>query len=274
LPDETVGIMVTKIEKNGYLRFNNIDGSKSSNQYYGSSVIFENGTKGTIYGDLRFNQNEWQPSNKFFIDIGGDSEEITRKIVKVGDIAVYQPNTFIQNHKLFSNYLDDRIGCAILMSVIARVTNCIDDIYFVFSSQEEVGYRGIKAITQKISPDFALTIDVTAACDTPFSDFVGNTELGKGVAIKIADNTVMCNNNIINWLERVASENNILYQREIQQVGGSDTGAIQISGFGIAVGGLSIPVRYVHNPIEVANIADIDACTELLVKSLNRNECY
>ena len=265
---DSVGIMVTKIEKSGYLRFCSISASKSVTKYIGSQVVFSNGIKGYIYGDHPTNINDYRANNNLFVDIGANSYEDAEKVVRVGDMAVYQPNTYTQNNKLFSNCLDDRIGCAILMSVLSKLKNCTNDIYFVFSVQEEVGFRGVKTVTQKIVPDYAIAVDVTAASDAPFNDFCSNIVLGNGAAIKIADNTILCNKEVVLWLEETASTKNVPYQREILQLGGTDAGAMQVSGSGVPVGGVSLPARYVHNSIEVADLSDVDACIALLLEAI------
>ena len=260
---DSIGIIVTRIEKSGLLKFCSAGAARYVSNYSSTQIIFENGTRGVIYGEASSDISK--PNSNLYIDIGASSDEIAKENVRIGDRAVYQPNTFSQNGKLFSNYLDDRIGCVVLMEALSKLKNSENDIYFVFSVQEEVGFRGIKTATQLINPDFAITVDVTPTSDMPCSESNGNTELGKGVAIKVADCTVICNSKFVQQLENIAKTSNIIYQLEIMH-NGTDAGAIQGVGSGIYVGGIGIPTRYVHSAIEVADISDIEACIEMIVK--------
>jgi endoglucanase len=265
---DSIGVTVTKIEKTGFLRFCGVGAVRYTNNYLGSQVIFSNGTKGFIYGEQ--SSDMMKSNNSLFIDIGTNNDEDAKKLIKIGDSAVFQSNTFTQNGKIFSNYLDNRIGCAILMHILAKLKDCENDVYFVFSTQEEVGHRGIKVATQNINPDIAFTVDVTPTGDIP-CESSGNTELGKGAAIKIADSTVICNRDTIRQIEDIAVINNIPHQVDIMYKG-TDAGAIQLAGTGTIVGGISIPTRYIHNATEVADISDADACVELILKLVKQWE--
>jgi len=148
---------------------------------------------------------------------------------------------------------------------LSELNDCENDIYFVFSAQEEVGCRGISAAVQNIKPDFAFAVDVSSTFDSPCGDISGYAELGKGVAIKIADSTIICHSEIIQKLEDIAIAHSIPYQLEIMH-NGTDAGIIQRVGLGTMVGGVGIPARYIHSAVEVAEISDVTACVGLIMK--------
>ena len=90
------------------------------------------------------------------------------------------------------------------------------------------------------------------------------TKLGKGAAIKIMDRSVLCDSFVRSKLAELAAENNISYQLEIMNYGGTDAGAISLSGSGVKTGGISIPTRYIHSPSEMINKNDLKSAIDLL----------
>ena len=261
---DSLGVLITRVEGTGYLRFCSIGATRFINNYFGALMVFNNGTKGFVFGETSSDSSKVNSS--LYMDIGASSEDEAKSLVKVGDAAVFQANTYVQNGKIFSTYLDNRIGCVALMVALSRLEECKNDVYLVFSTQEEVGFRGIKSAAQRINPDYSITVDVTSSTDIP-CESNGNSELGKGAAIKLADCSALCNRDFIDRIEGIASANNIAHQLDIMY-NGTETGAIQQIGLGTVVGGISIPTRYIHNAIEVANISDIEASIDLIVKTV------
>ncbi|MEG2004384.1 MAG: M42 family peptidase, partial [Clostridia bacterium] len=127
----------------------------------------------------------------------------------------------------------------------------------------EVGCRGSKAAANLIMPDFGIACDVTPCNDTVGASF-GNVKLGGGAAIKIKDSSVICSKLVTDKLTEIAEKNNIKYQYEVLTAGGTDTSSMQIAGSGCHAGCISIPSRYIHSPVEVVDIADVEACVALM----------
>ena len=96
-------------------------------------------------------------------------------------------------------------------------------------------------------------------------------KLSDGVAIKIKDSSVLCNYPFTNKLKAIAKENSIKYQLEILEAGGTDTSGIQMSKTGVAVGALSIPMRYIHSGVETVSLDDVEECIKLLVLTANED---
>ncbi|MBR0449730.1 MAG: M20/M25/M40 family metallo-hydrolase, partial [Clostridia bacterium] len=138
---------------------------------------------------------------------------------------------------------------------------------FVFSVQEEVGCRGSKPAAFAIAPDIALCFDVTATGDTPSAKPMA-CALGGGAAIKIKDNSVICHEDIVKALCKVAEAEKIPYQREVLTFGGTDTSSMQLTGCGAMAGAISIPMRYVHSGVETCDMKDVAACVSLAEKYL------
>ena len=124
-----------------------------------------------------------------YIDIGAVSRG-SRETCQVGDMAVFTADTIKQDGKIISKALDDRIGCAILIELAKQNPDTDNEIYYVFTTQEEVGLRGARTAAFGILPDMALAVDVCDTGDTPRCKPMA-VKLGEGPAIKIKDESVM-----------------------------------------------------------------------------------
>lgn len=265
---DQIGLMVIDIDKDGFLRFTNIGGI-SPYVTLSQKVIFENGTVGAIYSEPVDDISKLKLEN-MYIDIGAFSKEEAEKKVNIGDICIYH-NGFDENENVvFTPYLDDRVGCFIAIEAIKDIKSPKNDLYFVFSVQEEVGLRGAKTAAYNISPDIGIALDVTAHGDTPKAKTFA-IGLNKGAAIKVKDNSIICHPCIREQLVKVAKGNNIPYQMEVLEFGGTDSGAIHLNKEGVPSGVISIPTRYVHSTLEMASKKDIINCKDLLVGFLNSN---
>ena len=185
--------------------------------------------------------------------------------MKIGDFFVVSPSvTKLSSSRVCGRPLDDRIGCAVLIEIAKAYSTKTPkhDIYFTFSTQEEVGCRGSKTASFGISPDYALIYDVTGTGDTVGAKPM-ECALSKGAAIKIKDSSVICHAEVVEGLKECAKKNSIPYQLEILTYGGTDTSSVQMSGLGCRAGALSIPTRYIHSAVEMLDMNDAKACVDL-----------
>ena len=257
---DEIGFVVTYIEDNGYLRFSNVGGIIRTN-IIENTVQFTNGVIGKIsyeakekVADLTF--------DKMFIDIGATSKEEAEKQVQVGDFAGFTPSFNLIGNRIVSKTLDDRAGCYALIKVLRELKDCHNDLYAVFTAQEEVGTRGAKTATAGILPDMAIAIDVSFTGDTP-NCHESNLNLGQGPAIKIKDISFIINESVKNLLLDSAKNIGIPYQLEAASRGGTDAGSMQLTGSGCAAGTVSIPTRYIHSMSEMIDKADLENTVKL-----------
>ena len=131
--------------------------------------------------------------------------------------------------------------------------------------EEEVGLRGARTAAALINPDLAISVDVSNVGDTPLSAEL-NLRLGKGPAIKMKDASFIIHESVKNLLLDAAKESSIPYQLEAATYGGTDAGAIHLTGGGIAAGTISIPTRYIHSASEIIDQTDLENTTVLLKK--------
>lgn len=258
---DEIGLIVTHIDENGFLRFSNI-GGHSPYVLLGQRVVFADGVVGIIDSEDIDDIKELQLP-KMFIDIGAANKAEAEARVKIGDAAGLKREFADLGKRVVSKAMDDRVGCAVLVETINRLGETpANDIYFVFSVQEEVGLRGAKAAAFGIDPDLGVALDVTAVGDYPKAKTM-DVSLGKGAAIKIKDSSVMTHPKVKALMTEIAQANNIPYQYEVLERGGTDAGAIHLTREGVPSGCISIPCRYVHSQNEMVDMGDVEACVNL-----------
>lgn len=260
---DEIGIIVTDIDDKGFVRFSSV-GGLNTRYLVNTRVQFENAIVGVIGAQEKAFEDKPE-LDRLYIDIGADSREKAEKYVKVGDGAAFLGDMVCREDTIISKALDNRAGCAVLIDTLRNTDNCANDLYFVFTVQEEVGLRGAKTAAFAIEPDIAIAVDVTDTGDTPDAPNMA-VSLGKGAAIKVMDRSVICDADVRTKMIETAKKYDIPYQLEVMTDGGTDAGAIHITRAGIKTGGVSIPLRYVHSPSETASIKDIEMSSKLLQK--------
>ena len=263
---DEIGLMVTHIDEKGFLRFSSVGGVRRYDSI-GQRVRFKNGTVGVVYYEDKLEDMKNLRFSKMYIDIGAANREEAEKLVKIGETACFEGETVKQGDMVISKALDDRSGCAVVVKAIKDLPQTDNEIYFVFTVQEELGLRGAGTAAYSIKPDMAIAVDVTLTGDTPESHPM-EVKCGGGPAIKIKDRSVICHPQVRKLLEESAEKIGIPYQLEILESGGSDPGSIHITAGGIPSGAISIPCRYVHSPGETASLKDIENAARLLREAI------
>ncbi len=265
---DEIGLMITHLDKEGFLRFTTLGGVRIPN-LVGQRVKFSNGRVGTIGVEKLEKPSDFK-LDKLYLDIGVSSREEAELFVNIGDTAVFCGDFVESGSRIISKALDDRIGCFVAMEALKR-TKSTHELVFVFTVQEEIGTRGARTAAYALEPDLAIAVDVTMTGDTPKAHPM-SVKLGGGVGIKVLDHSMVTSPQIKRWMAAVATELNIPFQWEVLEYGGTDSGAIHISRGGVPSGVLSIPTRYVHSPAEMLDKRDVEAAVELLVALLERPE--
>ena len=260
---DSIGFIVTHIEKEGFLRVGRLGGIAPKEAAY-SAVRFKNGVRGVFVPEEKAEFGRLK-LDECFLDIGAKDEADAKKLVQVGDTCIYDQPLQVQRERVTSPYLDDRLACAVLLCALERIERPSCDLYLVFTVQEEVGLRGAKTAAWQVEPEVGIAVDVTDVDDTPGSERCGTTRLGKGAAVKVMDSSIICHPEVVARLEELARREEIPFQRDIMRGGGTDAGAIHTTRLGVRTGGISIPCRYIHTPAETASLQDAAACVRLTV---------
>lgn len=261
---DSIGIVVTHIDDNGFARFAQVGGLMLGD-LIDCRVRFQNGTRGVISFEEKTPYEKLGFDN-LFLDIGAADQQQAVQRVQVGDFAVFDGEPFAQGDTICGPYLDNRIGCLTLIGAMAQLERTDCDLYVAFTAQEEVGLRGAQTAAFAIQPDYAIAVDVTDTGDMPERKYPMAVKLGAGPAVKLMDRSVICDNDVKLALYRAAEKCGVPVQREIMEFGGTDTGVIQRTAGGAKVGAVSIPTRYIHSPNEMASIVDIQHAMKLLAQ--------
>lgn len=274
---DEIGFIVNHIDEEGFLFFHPLGGfdpktltSQRVIVHGKKDVIGVMGSK-PIHLMKPEERNKVVPMTDYYIDLGMRKEEVI-KIVSIGDPVTRERELIEMGDCVNSKSLDNRVSVFILIETL-RALQGVEipyDIYGVFTVQEEVGLRGAISAAHGINPDFGFGLDVTIAFDTPGAQAQeAVTKLGKGAGIKILDGSVISDYRMVRYLKETADQFNIPWQPEILPAGGTDTAGVQRYGKkGAIAGAISIPLRHIHQTIEMANKADIQHCTDLLIVAL------
>lgn len=263
---DEIGVIVTHIEENGFLRFTGIGGVYPLH-CVGGRVRFLNGQIGVIYSERTEDRSRVPGLDQMYIDVGATSPKDSP--VRVGDVAAFDRSFVDLGDKLVSKAMDDRISAAVLIETLRQLKSTPYEVYFVFSTQEEVGLRGATTAAYGIDPDLAVAVDVTGSGDTP-KGYKMAVALGKGPAVKVRDGGMLADPRIVAWMSQTAEKAGIPYQLEVLEFGTTDARAIQITRAGVPAGCLSIPCRYIHSPSEMVDYRDVKNGVHLLVKMLSQ----
>lgn len=271
---DEVGLMVTHIDNNGFLSFQEIGGI-DTNLLPGQRVEIHNhqGVVTGIIGKKPIHLQDRDAKAKdydaedLWIDIAAKDKEEAESKVEVGDYITYQTQPVVLQHDIWtSKALDDKVGLLTLVEVAKALDGKQPamDVYFVASVQEELGARGIRTAALGINPDYGIAIDVTHATDYPTCSpqKSGEIKVGNGIVIAKGPNI---NKTIGRKLIDLAKQQNIKYQIEpIARPTGTDANFMQVSGTGVKTALLSIPCRYMHSPNEIVSLVDVNEGVRLL----------
>ncbi len=268
---DEIGLMVSHIDKNGFLRIQPIGGWNPL-VLPGQRLVIR-GTKGLVLGVVGMTPPHILPEeerkkvpeiNKLFVDIGASSKEEVEKLgVRIGSVAVIERTVErLAGSRVTGRAFDDRVGAAVLVHVLKELEPGDADFYAVFTVQEEVGLKGARVSAFRVSPDAALAIDVTVAADVPGAPEEARVaKLGEGPAIKVMDGRsgsgLLAHPEIRGRLENIAEEEGIPYQLEVLPGGTTDAAIIALNKEGVPAGAVSVPTRYIHSPVEVLDLKDV-----------------
>ena len=275
---DTIGVMVTHVEENGYLRIDKIGGINNS-VLLGKKIEFvkENqiipGIVGCIPPHVKGNDNISNDMSELWVDIGARNKEEALKIISIGDYGIISSEpTLLSNNMIGMGALDNKSSLCVMLSVIEKLSNIKFDklnLSFVASTQEEIGLRGSSAIGHAHSPDIVIVLDVTHSTDFPGMKkaIYGDIKLGEGPVIPISPDTT---EEIQNKLKSVASEIGIDYQiQAFSHPIGTDTNSLHKDNIKTKIGLLCIPCRYMHSSYEVVSLIDISGTYQLLIKTIS-----
>lgn len=278
---DQIGMMLTHITDDGYLYFAAVGGIDAA--VMPGLPVCIHGRDGCVPGvvgrkAIHLMKPEERDKAKhdlgeLWIDIGAKNKEEAAKLVRVGDPATFaltfQP---LQQNLVAGPGFDDKVGSFVVMEALRLLSGkklkCA--IYAVSTVQEELGLRGARTSAYGIDPQAGIAVDVTHATDYPGVDVkrTGEAKLGAGPTIARGPNI---NPPLRELLETTADKKKLPWQLEPEpSATGTDANAIQISRAGVAAALVSIPNRYMHTPVEIVSLADLENAAKIIAETCLR----
>jgi putative aminopeptidase FrvX len=281
---DEVGLMVKTITKDGFLQFTKMGGI--DDRILPAQKVTVLSKKGNCQGVIGSKPPHIQKEEErkkiinyddLFIDIGAENKE---DAVNMG-VAIGDPVAFdikyqnLGKDTVIGKAFDNRAGCITMVETLKllKTTDCT--VCAVGTVQEEVGLRGAAAAAFGVDPDLALALDVTIAGDVPgVREFDTSVKMGKGPALTISDSGLITHPKILRWLIDTAEQEKIPFQLESGLLGSTDAARISITRQGIPSGAVSIPTRYIHSPVGMLNLRDIENSAKLTAAAIQKVTKY
>jgi endoglucanase len=279
---DEIGLMVKHIDDKGFIRFAAFGGWYAPTLLSQRVVLHTHA--GPLYGVIggkpphMMDEEERKKGVKvedMFIDIGAvNREEVANLGVEIGTpVTIDREFRELANSRVTGKAFDNRAGVAMLIRTLQTVRSP-HTLYGVFTVQEEVGLKGARTSAYTIDPDVAIATDVTIPGDHPGIEMKdASIEMGKGPVITIADGSgrgIIADRRVVQWLRETAESHGISVQVEVGTGGTTDATSIHLTKGGIPSTVLSPPTRYIHSPVEVMDINDIECGVKLLVAALKK----
>lgn len=278
---DEIGMVVQHITEQGFVYINKLGGSDST--IARAKKVFIHNKKGTVTGvtgntaiHLQTTKNGGgkEPAWKeIYVDIGVNSKEEALELVQIGDPITYASDSeFLNDDILTGRALDNRIGGFIIAEALKRIKSRQSElkvnVIALNSIQEEVGGFGARMMSYRFMPDVALVTDVTHATDSPGIDQKehGTVLLGKGPTLQHGGAN---HPRVVDFLEDVCAKSNIEIQHEATSIRtGTDTDSIFFQQTGIPSALISLPLRYMHSPVEVCSVQDVEKLITIMTEAV------
>lgn len=265
---DEVGVIVTGITPEGYLKFDFIGGVDRRIMIGKSIELGERKIPGVIgIKAHHLSKGEKQKSvpdvREMYIDIGAGDAETAKKLAEPGTVGTFAPGVVRFGAGMIkAKAIDDRLGCAVLLKLMEQQPPC--DTWFVFTTQEEVGTRGAVTAAYRIRPEAALIVEGTTAADIPgVPAHKTICRIGKGAVLPFMDRGTIYDRTLRNMLVALSERHQIPYQTKQMIAGGTDASVIQRSRGGIPVAGIAAPLRNIHSPASIGAVSDFEAVYRL-----------
>ncbi|HEY0517688.1 MAG TPA: M42 family peptidase [Solirubrobacteraceae bacterium] len=272
---DEIGLIVTHIDDDGFLWFSEV-GGWDPQILIGQRIVLDTRAgpvKGVIGKKpihlLRKEEREKVPAIRdMHIDIAARDGEDARAMVRVGDVAVIDADPVeLPNGRLASRALDNRLGSYVALEaarLVAEAGGAAWEIAAVAAAQEETTFGGSRTSAFALQPDAAIVVDVTHATDAPGIDVkhAGKHELGSGAVIARGSTL---HDGVFERLHDAGEAEKIPFTVEASgRNTGTDADAVHLSRGGVPTGLVSIPLRYMHSPVELVQLDDVDAAARLI----------
>ena len=286
---DEIGLMVKLVDESGFLRFAKFGGW--FDQTLLNQRVIVHGSKGDVYGVIGSKpphvmtpEDAKSPvkHRDMFIDIGAkNSDDVKNLGIEPGTyISIDRDFQKLINNRVTGKAFDNRVGVAVMIEVMRRLKgkDIKATVCAVGTVQEEVGLKGAKTAAHSSNADVALALDTTIPGDHPgITKLDSPLEIGKGPIVAISDASgrgLIAHPKVVKWLRESADKIEIAVQLGVGEGGTTDATAIHLTKDGIPTGTVQIATRYIHSPVEVVDLNDIEDSIQLIVTAIERAHKY
>jgi endoglucanase len=280
---DEIGLMVKYVDDEGFIRFAKVGG------WFDQTLVNQRvllhtpkGAVAGVIGSKPVHVMEEEEKKKaieakdMFIDVGASSRDdaLAMGIEPGVPVSIDQRLVGLAGDAVSGKAFDDRAGGVVLITVMQRIagTGLEPSVMGVFTVQEEVGAKGAKTSAFGLNPDVALAIDTCMPGDYPSIKKTDSAiQVGKGPVITVMDaggRGLITHPKVLEWLRETAKAKGIPYQMDVTERGSTDASTISLTREGIPSGVVSIATRYVHTPVELLSLKDLEGAAELVVEAI------
>jgi endoglucanase len=281
---DEVGLMVKTITKDGFLQFSKMGGIDDRILPAQKVAVY---TKKGIYSGIigskppHIQKEEERKKiityDDLFIDVGAENKEDAANMgITIGDPVAFDIKYVkLSKDVVIGKAFDNRAGCIIMVEALKLLKETECTICAVGTVQEEVGLRGAATAAFGVDPDLAIALDVTIAGDVPgVREFDTTVKMGKGPTLTISDSGLITHPKVLRWLIETAEGEKIPFQIESGLLGSTDAARISMTRQGIPSGNISIATRYIHSPVGMLSLKDIENSAKLTSAAIQKATKY
>ncbi len=267
---DEVGFMVNHVDDRGFLRVTPLGGMDPRVFYAQRITVWGRrpltGIVAAIPPHISRNTNnkEVPEIEDCVVDLGLPVDKV-KELVKVGDVASFCYPFEETEDAILSKALDDRVALFVMIEAVRKKPKLGCDLYLTATVQEEVGLRGARVIVPVYEPDFVIALEGTVAMDIPgIPDYKTLANTGKGPEVRLTDRFLVAHRPFSQFIMDTAESEGIPYQVTVKKAGSTNATAMQVTGKGSRAASVSVPVRYLHSPSNLAYKSDIQHTINLV----------
>lgn len=281
---DEIGLIVKYVNKEGFIIFDKLGGW--DDRILPSQKVVIHGSKGKVTGVIgckpphiqeKEDQGKVIKVKEMFIDIGAKREDDVKKAgVNIGDFVTIKTDVEkLLGTRVTGHAFDNRIGCLVMIETAKRLKKFKGTVYFVGTVKEEIGMIGVRGSAFSVNPDVMVALDTGIAGDTPgIQESEVPTKMNAGPSLDIKDSISVISPKVKKWVKDSADALKVKLQFDIMTGSATDASIVPTIREGIPAGALTVPTRYVHTPVEVADMNDVEDCVKLCVKMVENAHAY